>query len=408
VVESFVVLQPAEDAQATGHMVTTTQEATLADAAVLTVTEATTAAATAASTTAAAVTAATTAAAAASTALADATVAAVPLSLPTTTQNASVVMELPVHHHSQTVTIDKWPFRLDISTEYQDWILVGMSIVLVALWCLPCICGKMRNKTAKGFTKWVYTRLNVYFWWITYINMFILMFTIGVLPDWTVNEYFQWMMAFITWVLVHLKKMCTSAAILIGFFLLIRFQEKILVAAGLEHVKWYHFSWREMLGLPVRKRPIELFIWKVEDLHNNGAKIYKPNDVFVECHLGDNEPMRTRVHNNAGTSCTIKESFQMNINESESNTLMTLLVKDQALMVSTELARLVLSIREVCGIEDQTGKRRVHLSDFNYSEDHFVALSLRPHGQIWIAIAPVEDMDEEKKPLMREDEIIQC
>lgn len=297
------------------------------------------------------------------------------------------------------VVFDKWPFRLDISTEYQDWILVGVSVILVMLWCLPCICGKMRNSMARGFTKCIYTRLNVFFWTITYINLVILMLTIGVMPNWTVDEYLDYMLKFITWVLIHLRKIMTSGAIVVCFFLVVRFQEKIRVAAGLDHITVIHFNWRDML-FSSKKRPVELFIWKVEDLHGSSGKIYKPNDVFVECHLGDNEPMRTRVHNNAGTSCVIKESFQMNINESESSSLMTLLVKDQALMVSTELARLVLSIREICGIEDQTGKRR---TDFTYSEESFVALSLRPHGKIWIAIAPVEDIDEEKAPLIRED-----
>lgn len=231
------------------------------------------------------------------------------------------------------------------------------------------------------------------------------MFTIGVMPDWTVNEYFAHLVMFISWSLIHLKKICISAGIIVAFFLLLRFSEKIRVAAGIDHITVIHFNWREALGFPVKKRPVELFVWKVEDLHSSSGKIYKPNDVFVECHLGDNEPMRTRVHNNAGTSCVIKESFQMNINESESNAFMTILIKDQALMVSTELARVVLSVRELCGIEDQTGKRRV---DFQYSMESFVPLNLRPHGKIWIAIAPVEDIDEEKAPLMRDDDLVQC
>jgi len=311
----------------------------------------------------------------------------------------------PLEHIRQGIVFEKFPMRLDIATEFQDWILVSVSMLLVMLWCLPCLCGKMRGACARKFTQYIYTRLNVFFWTITYINLAILMFTITMLPDWTMNEYGHWLLLFITWVLIHLKKMIVSAAIIAGFFLVLRFQERIRIAAGLEHITVIHFNWREMFGFAVKKRPVELFVWKVEDLQSSSGKIYKPNDIFVECHLGDNEPMRTRVHNNAGTSCVIKESFQMNINESESGTLMTLFVKDQALMLSTELARLCLSTREICGIEDQTGKRKV---DFTYSEDSFVALSLLPRGKIWIAIAPVEDLDEEKAPLIREDSLVNC
>lgn len=299
----------------------------------------------------------------------------------------------------------KFPFRFDIATEYQDWILVGVSIFLVFLWCLPCLCGKMRNSCARRFTQYIYTRLNIFFWTITYVNMAILMLTLTCLPDWTVNEYMEWLLLFVTWVLIHLKKMIISAAIIAGFFLVMRFQERIRMAAGLEHITVIHFNWREMLGIAQKKRPVELFVWKVEDLQSNTGKIYKPSDIFVEVHLGDNEAMRTRVHNNAGTSCVVKESFQLNINENDAGCLMHLFIKDQALMMSSELGKLCLSTREICGIEDQTGKRKV---DFTYSEDSFVALSLLPRGKIWLAIAPVEDMDEEKAPLIREDSLVNC
>jgi len=335
-------------------------------------------------------------------------VTAEPTTVTTFAANASNLTAQLVHTRRGLV-FDKWPFRLDISVEYQDWILVGVCICLLFIWCIPCICGKMRNKGSRKFTAWIYTRLNVFFWTVTYLNLAILMLTIGVLPDWTVNEFFFWLTLFISWILIHLKKMITSAAILAAFFLLFRFHERIRMAAGLEHVTVIHFNWREYLGLSVKKRPVEVFIWKVEDLHSSaGTKgLVKPNDIFVECHLGDNEPMRTRVRNNGGTSCIIRESFQLNMNENESSTLMTLLVKDQALMINTELARLMLSTRELCSIEDQTGKRRVN---FTWGEESFVCCNLSPSGRIWIAIAPVEDnTDEEARPLMvDEDRLVTC
>lgn len=303
------------------------------------------------------------------------------------------------------ITFEKWPFRLDIDTEYQDWILCAVCFVLFMLWCMPCICGAMRNPMSRAFTKSVYTRLNCFFWVVTYFNLVVLMFTIGILPDWTVNEFVEYLVNFIAWILQHLEKIITSAAILLGFYLLFKFKERIAMAAGLEHLTLFRWNWKDMLGISVKKRPVEVFIWKVEDLSSHMVKVYKANDIFVECHLGDNEPMRTRVHNNAGTSCMIKESFQMNINENDSTTMMTLLVKDQGLLAGSELARLMLSIREVCGIEDQTGKRR---TDFVYSTEHFVELKLLPRGTIWLAIAPVDDLDEEKAPLMNDDSLVTC
>eukprot|EP00437_Effrenium_voratum_P009238 CAMPEP_0181430244 /NCGR_PEP_ID=MMETSP1110-20121109/17620_1 /TAXON_ID=174948 /ORGANISM="Symbiodinium sp., Strain CCMP421" /LENGTH=116 /DNA_ID=CAMNT_0023553547 /DNA_START=697 /DNA_END=1047 /DNA_ORIENTATION=- len=116
--------------------------------------------------------------------------------------------------------------------------------------------------------------------------------------------------------------------------------------------------------------------------------------------------MRTRVHNNAGSEAVIRESFQLNIDENSPDTLMTLLAKDQSLLTNSEIARLTLSTRELCGIEDQTGKRR---STFSYDEDSFLELSLNPSGKIWIAVAPVDEAaEEERSLLLQEDSLLPC
>lgn len=313
-------------------------------------------------------------------------------------------VSLPVRHG---IVYDKWPFRLDIEVEYQDWILVGMCVVVCCIWCLPCMCGRMRNSCSRSFSNWVYTRLHTFFCIATYFNVFIMMCTIGVLPNWTVNEFVIYFIKFVDWTLVHVAKLITSLSILFGFWLLFRFRQRIALAAGLEHITVFRFSWRDCLGFRTKRRPVEIFIWKCEDLHSSAGKVLKANDIFVECHMGDNEPMRSRVHNNAGSQATIKESFQLNIDESFPDTLMTLLVKDQALLANSELARLTLSTREICGIEDQTGKRR---STFQYSKEFFLELNLSPSGKIWIAVAPVDDGvgDEEKAPLIQEDSLMAC
>lgn len=312
---------------------------------------------------------------------------------------------LPPSEERQGIVYDKWPFRLDINTEYQDWILVASCVFLTTIWCLPCLCGSMKNTVTKRFTSCVYTRLHSFFYVTTCINLTILMFTIAILPDWTVDEFVVYLAAFISWVLIHLQKLIYSMGIMFGFFLLLRFRERIMVAAGMEHMTLIRFSWKEMLGMTGKKRPVEIYIWKIDDLESARGKLVKPNDVYVECHMGFNEPMRTRVHNNAGSACIVKESFQLNIDESSSSSLMTLLVKDQSLLTSAEIARLILSTRELCGIEEQTGKRQMALS---YDEHCFVPLKLFPRGKIWLAISPVDDVDEERAPLMNEDALVTC
>jgi len=320
---------------------------------------------------------------------------------------ATVVRHLAAPQHDRRgLVYDKLPFRLDISTEYQDWILVAACVGCLAIWCLPCVCGRMHNRVSKKFSSWVYTRLHKFFCVVTYLNLFILMFTITVLPDWTADEFLKYLVTFIDWTLIHLQKLLTSCSILFGFYLLFRFRERLALAAGLEHITVFRFSWREAFGFHIKRRPVEIFMWKAEELPSSGTKVMKANDIFVECHMGHNEPMRTRVHNNAGSECFLRESFQLNLDESDADSLMTLFIKDQGLAVSSELARLTLSTREICGIEDQTGKRR---STFDYSAENFVQLKLSPTGWIWIAVSPVDDAgDDERAPLMQEDSLMAC
>eukprot|EP00929_Paragymnodinium_shiwhaense_P024536 TRINITY_DN15062_c0_g1_i1.p1 TRINITY_DN15062_c0_g1~~TRINITY_DN15062_c0_g1_i1.p1 ORF type:complete len:340 (+),score=65.14 TRINITY_DN15062_c0_g1_i1:156-1175(+) len=318
--------------------------------------------------------------------------------------NATEVV-FPTAHARQGIVYDKWPLRLDIAVEYQDWMLIGVSFFLLSMWLLPCLCGRSKNACAQGFTTWVYTRLHIFFCLVTYFNLLVLMCVVDVMPDWTADAYFQYLYKFMVWILVHTEKIIRSCAILFGLFLMIKLRDRLAVAAGIEHVALFRLDWREAVGLRGRKRPIEIFIWKVEELQSSAGKVLKANDVFVECHHGNNEPVRTRVHNNAGAGCHIGESFQLNFDDSRTDNMMTLLVRDQALVLSSELAKLTLSTREVCGIEDRTGKRK---TTFTYSEDSFVALNMMPRGKIWLAIAPVEDGDEEQKPLMQEDSLVTC
>jgi len=248
--------------------------------------------------------------------------------------------------------------------------------------------------------------MHVFYWGVLYVTLFVVMFMVMILPDWRMRDFLAYTGRFLHWVLVHVQKLITCVCIILAFWLAMRFRERIALVAGMEHITIFRWSFFEALGMKGKQRPIELFIWKVEGLQSATSKVLKANDIFVECHLGFNEPMRTRVHNNAGRSCTIRESLQLNINESSPGALLTLLVKDQTLMSSSELGKLAITTRELCGIEDQTGKRR---ESFDYSEDFFVPLSLSPDGTIWLAIAPVDDMDDsERTPLMQDDGLLTC
>jgi len=43
----------------------------------------------------------------------------------------------------------------------------------------------------------------MFFCLVFYVNAMIICFTIGLLPDWTINEFVVTYIEFITWLLVH-------------------------------------------------------------------------------------------------------------------------------------------------------------------------------------------------------------
>ena len=49
------------------------------------------------------------------------------------------------HRVRQGIVFDRWPFRLDISYEYQCWLLIIVTGVCMTLCSLPCICGTFKN-----------------------------------------------------------------------------------------------------------------------------------------------------------------------------------------------------------------------------------------------------------------------
>lgn len=288
---------------------------------------------------------------------------------------------------------DKWPFRLDIPFEYQCWVLIFATAACTMLCCMPCVCGTFRNRFAKKFTVWVYTRLHMFFCVILYTNTILIFFTIGLLPDWTINEYVLHLFDFVDWVLIHTVKFLVSSFILLSLYVVVRFKERIAIAAGIEHVTFFRLGKWNILH-QTYLRPVEVIIWKVEEVPS--GPMIKPNDLFIECHCGQNEPNRTRVHNNAGSSAMIKESFQVNIDENDTEEIFTLLVKDQELLASQTLSKLQIKTKELLQIEASTGLMG---EDFTYTAACFAQLQLQPRGKIWIRISPIHDA-EEARPLV--------
>merc|ERR1719343_206631 len=125
-------------------------------------------------------------------------------------------------------------------------------------------------------------------------------------------------------------------------------RERIFKVMGIDHATLLRFKVRDVFGA-ASVRAIQLVLYKVDDLP--AAQVFAPNNVYLEMHLGYNEPMKTRVHNNAGTSCILKENLQLNFDDEEDEEPLFIFVKNQKVMGGNELGRLELPPSEVAKIE---------------------------------------------------------
>lgn len=148
--------------------------------------------------------------------------------------------------------------------------------------------------------------------------------------------------------------------------------------------------------------PIEVFIWKVEGLP--GMHLHQMNDVFVEVSCGYNNVMRTRVHDRAGHSCLFKESMQMNFDHFDKENMVTINIKNQDVVGSSDIASIQLGATQVHRLMEaktlEASERTIGWgttsgsTDGAWSKDRFKPIDLIPAGQIFLRFQAVTD--EEK------------
>jgi len=146
--------------------------------------------------------------------------------------------------------------------------------------------------------------------------------------------------------------------------------------------------------------PIELFIWKVEDLPS--LHLHHANDLYVEVSCGYNNPMRTRVHIRGGSTCVLKESMQINYDQFDRDTRLYIQIKNQDVLGATDVASVQLGARKVGDLlEPDTlqptqrtlGWGTTSGEDKNsaWAQSRFKSLDLVPQGRIWMRFQPVHD-----------------
>lgn len=281
--------------------------------------------------------------------------------------------------------------RLNIDVEFQGWVLLFATLTAVWVYCLPCYCSGLRYNSARKFASWMQMRLPCFFVAATFFNAGMMFLILTWLPDWSYADYVKAVLSLVVFFAKNALKFITSIVLIVAFCFVVAFKDRFLKMMGLDHKTLFRFKFRDLCGSPT-VRAIEVVIWKVEDLPS--ASVLGANNVFAEVHMGYNEPMKTRVHNNAGSSCIFKETLQLNFDPDEEEEPLFFFLKNQKVMGSSELARLELSPSKVAEIETDCLKNVGGSGGaFRYAEEHFVMQKLIPRGQIWLRITPVDEND---------------
>lgn len=292
--------------------------------------------------------------------------------------------------------------RIDIDEELQGWILLFATVTAIFFFCLPCYCAGLSFATARKFAAWLHQRLPSFYLCMFAFNTLFLGFVIHMLPAWSFSAYLTCLAKVMAGALQQTMDCAASVLVIVAFFVAIAFKDRLAQLCGIDHKTLFRFKIRDCfccLG-GGRHRPIEVCVWKVEDLPS--ADLFSANNVFVEFFLGYNEPMKTRVHNNAGSGCLIKESIHLNFDEYDEEDTLFIFVRNQKVMGTGDLARGELSASEMKQeLEDNPGldAHRAERGEPRWGGTVFKEVSLIPRGKVWLQVRPIHDADYDQNLL---------
>lgn len=282
-------------------------------------------------------------------------------------------------------------FRLNIDVEYQGWILILTTFSAMYLLLLPCACAGSSLAWVRRLAAWTQHHRTAFFVTMFIFDTALMYLVVSWLPDWTFELYVETLAKFGAFVASNMVKWASSLAIIGAFVFVLVFKDRILLLLGLDHRTLFKCKLRDVLSCwsGNRFRAIELMVWKVEDLQS--ADIFSPNSVYVEVYFGYNESMKTRVHNNSGNDCILKETMQLNFDEDDDDEHMYVFVRNQKVVGGSELGRLEIKGDQVAVIEKQTGA--FPDGAVRWENEYFVHRRLIPRGTIWFRVNAIDDAD---------------
>jgi len=231
--------------------------------------------------------------------------------------------------------------------------------------------------------------LPAFYFVMAFVNGGIMFLIVTWMPDWDFVTYLKTLVKSFAWTIGHLLKFASSIVLIIVFGFVVAFKDRIALLLGLDHQTLFKFKFRDCMTCfsSSRFRAIELTLYKVEDLPAGG--VMSANNIFMEVWLGYNEAMKTRVHNNAGSSCILKEAVQLNFDEEDEDDNLVIFIKNQKVVGGGDLARLELTPQKVKDCEVQS--LQLARGPFEWKEGYFIKHALIPRGYLWFRIVPIDE-----------------
>lgn len=295
-------------------------------------------------------------------------------------------------------------YRFDVDQEIQGWILMFATITAIWFFCLPCFCAGMSCVTCRRFAVWLQQRLPLFYSLACCINALFMFLVLTWLPDWSYQDYMVTALNGLAFLAKNLLNFLSSLVIIVAFVFVVCFKDRIALMLGLDHQAVFKCKLRDCMTCcsDARFRPIELSIWKVDDV--TSSDILSANHVFVEVFLGYNESMSTRVHNNAGSGCAFKESLQLNFDEDDDEDTLYVFVRSQKVVGSSTLARAEITAEKLKAMVMRGG---IANSPVRWDSSFFgEPLNLIPRGKVWLRARAIED--EEYAEYTSMDDLTTC
>jgi hypothetical protein len=235
----------------------------------------------------------------------------------------------------------------EIAHKYYQPLLIGVMLTFVVIYCY-CSCAAGERLCANLtlflgipcyfglFYTGAFVTLVPGYDWVTFFDNFLL--NIQVVVDW----------------FSKLTSCIFDLAIIIFVYM---YRERLFRFVGVDTVNLFRFSLWDIADPTYRERSfvgIKVAIKHVQGRLPANDLTTRSNDLFIQVRCSDNEPVNTRVHNHTRTderAVPFEEVLQINIPKDRSSTdKVYIVLQDQEILGSEEIARKVFTIRDIYDI----------------------------------------------------------